>query len=217
VALPNLSILLPRFPHSNNSGSEDLGYSLVSPISLLEVMKCYSTKSLINKATSQQSPFLGWDQAQADVVIWLLGWVSLHLFGDDCADTCFWIGCWLIQKVERLLQPWVTATSLDVQERRICKNHIITTVNVIFFQVQSLSPHLHTEQGKAALCTRLSYALRHWGLQSLSFLIAMTKCRWWFSLFHTTYYSERSLSSDLSSKMYTYISRASTQIYKYRI
>lgn len=163
MALPNLSILLPRFPHSNNSGSEDLGYSLVSPISLLEVMKCYSTKSLINKATSQQSPFLGWDQAQADVVIWLLGWVSLHLFGDDCADTCFRIGCWLIQKVERLLQPWVTATSFGCSGKEdLQESHHHYCQCYIFSSTVSFSTPAHwARQGSSLYTAKLcSAALR---------------------------------------------------------
>lgn len=82
---------------------------------------------------------------------------------------------------------------LDVQERRNSQN--LGTTAVVLHFLKSLSPYLPwARQGISWHTAMLLSAApaqeleQVWNLQSLSFSPVMTTFRWWFPLFHTTYY-----------------------------
>lgn len=120
-----------------------------------------------------------------------------------------WSRSWRDSGNPELQQPL-----LDVQERRISQNLSITYYceSHIFWSTVFLSPHMHTEQGKAALRTQLCYlmqCLQECLSRSEVYRALLSHQLWqkepkfgsWFSLFHTIYYLQKSLTCDLCSNM----------------
>lgn len=146
---------------------------------LPEVTQCSCHTSSPNQAASEQS-LISLVSGPADAVKWLLGRVSLHLSGEDCADVHFIIGCWLIQKLKRLLHPWVTEASFGHPGKKGFRESQYYLLGWKF-QTDFLSLHMHAEQGSSWKTAMLCFAVtaqelkQAWGLQSHSFPPALRK------------------------------------------
>lgn len=99
---------------------------------------------------------------------------------------CFSIGCWLIQKAERLLQPWVTEASFGCPGKEDfpeSQHYLLLWKSHLLKHSLSLPTHAHwARQGSSwNTMAMLRYAAsawelkQVWGSQSPSFPPAVTK------------------------------------------